>query len=219
VSIQSIPHAKIPIYVSQKSPHPRFPTVFQRPGIKVVPTINHVTEDTIVLENGDILTDIDTIVFATGYYYTYPFLSEKIRPQSNGAYVPGLYQHIFDTYNPQSIGFVGIATATLAWVTWEKSAFLLALLWSGRINLPSIESQRNWEVVKLSDKGQRHFHYLTTMAERVLYWDELNELAAEYLHTKSLDDALLDSFPFEFVLSLIAGHPVKEKFYEVGNYS
>jgi hypothetical protein len=36
-----------------------------------------------------------------------------------------------------------------------------------------------------------------------VYFDELNELAAEYLHTENEDDALLRSFPFKWNVELL----------------
>ena len=199
VCIQSVPYAKGPVYVSQKTPHPRFPTVFSRPGVQVVTTISHFTEDSILFADGTTLTDVDTVVFATGYFYTYPFLSSKIRPPpvGGGHRVPGLYQHIFDIHNPETIAFVGVVNGSLAWHTWEKSAFLVALLWSGKIHLPPQEQQEEWESRRLAVTGDRMFHVLATTPERVLFWDELNELAAEYLHAERSDDLLLRSFPFE----------------------
>ncbi|KAH9211769.1 dimethylaniline monooxygenase [Leptodontidium sp. 2 PMI_412] len=217
VSLQSLPYAKHPIYISQRSPHPRYPTVFLRPGIKVVPTISSISGSSIYLSDGEVLTDIDTIVFATGYFFTYPFLSEKIRPRTeNGYRVPGLYQHIFDTYNLQSIAFIGVANASLAWATWEKSAFLVALYWAGKISLPSVEEQRGWEAKRLAVKDVRWFHILHPHPERVFYWIELNTLAQEYLENEeNVDDDLLRDYPYEWTVSLLAGGVDKKKYYGI----
>ncbi|KAJ5209100.1 hypothetical protein N7449_003479 [Penicillium cf. viridicatum] len=216
VCLQSLPYARGTVYVSQRTPHPRYPTVFCRPGVEVVATISHFTEDTIYLTDGTVLTDIDTVVFATGYFYTYPFLSSKIRPPPVAGYrVPGLYQHIFDIYNPDTIAFVGVANASLSWLTWEKSAFLIGLLWSGKIRLPAKAQQEEWETRRLAETGDRLFHILARPWERVIYWDELNELAADYLHTDATDDTLLRSFPFEWVLELMKSGEIKANFYRI----
>lgn len=216
IVLQSLPHVKGPIYVSQRSPHPRYPTVFNRPGVKIVSTIDHFTEDEIHLSDGAIVRDIDTVVFATGYFYSYPFLS-KVRPlqPQGGLRVPGLYQHIFDIYNPDTIAFVGVANLSLTWLTWEKSAFLVALFWAGKIRLPSREVQEAWEASRLEDKGSRLFHLLELPHERVIYFDELNELAADYLHQEDSDDELLRSFPADWIVDLLSSRWWKLKKYGI----
>lgn len=200
-TLHSLPFVKGTIYVSQRTPHPQFPTVFSRPGVEVVPTISHLTADTIHLTGGKSLVGIDAIVFATGYLHTYPFLSSKIRPPPVEGYrIPGLYQHIFDTYNPDTIAFNGVVDGALSWLTWEKSAFLIALLWSGKIHLPLKDVQEAWESRRLAETGDGKFHVLTKIADTVVYFDELNELGAEYLHTEAEDDLLLRSFNFKWIL-------------------
>jgi hypothetical protein len=145
--------------------------------------------------------DIDTIVLATGYLRTYPFLSSNIRPPPVDGYrIPALYQHIFDIHNPEAIAFNGVVDGALSWLTWEKSAFLIALLWSGKIHLPPKELQEAWESRRLAETGDRKFHVLRDIADTVVYFDELNELGAEYLHTDAEDDLLLRSFDFKLVL-------------------
>ncbi|KAM0575208.1 hypothetical protein ACHAO2_006595 [Verticillium nonalfalfae] len=214
--LQSLPHAKGDVHVSQRTPHPRYPTIFQRPGVKVVQTIDHFTEDEIHLVDGTVLRDIDHVVFATGYFYSSPFLANVRPPLGPGGHrVPGLYQHIFDIHSPNTIAFVGVVNASLTWLTWEKSAFLIALLWSGKIHLPSKEIQEKWEQDRLEEKGERLFHILDLPYERVLFFDEINELAAEYLSQEGADDTLLRGFPFEFILDLIAGRPAKLKHYGI----
>ncbi|KLO88642.1 Uncharacterized protein LW93_4452 [Fusarium fujikuroi] len=212
--LQSLPHAKGDIHVSQRTMHPRYPNVFDRPGVKVVTTIDHFTENAIHLDDGSVLEGIDVVVFATGYFYTHPFLSNVRPPVGPGGHrVPGLYQHIFDIHNPNTIAFVGVVNASLTWLTWEKSAFLVALFWSGKIKLPSRQFQEAWEADRLAEKGEVMFHVLDLPYERVLFFDELNELAAEYLQQESADETLLRGFPFEFIMALIAGRPAKLRKY------
>ncbi|RMZ77940.1 hypothetical protein DV738_g4212, partial [Chaetothyriales sp. CBS 135597] len=216
VTLQSLPYTKSPIYVSQRTHHPRFPTVFLRKGVEVPPTIERIEGDAINLSGGQVLKSIDTIVFATGYFYTYPFL-KHIRPAvQGGKRVPGLYQHVFDMHNP-NIAFIGVVNGSLSWLTWEKSAFLAALLWSGRIKLPPIEEQRKWEARRVAETSpnDKMFHILAKPSERVIYFDELNELAADYLHTDAPDDELLRSFPWDWIVSLGTGGARKAQYYGI----
>jgi hypothetical protein len=181
--------------------------------VEVVSTILQITSDTIYLSDGRSLTDVDTIVFATGYLYSYPFLTGIRSSPVNGYRVPSLYQHIFDIHNPGTIAFNGVANGLIPWVTWEKSAFLIGLLWSGKIHLPSKEDQEAWEAKRLAETGDRNFHVLAKTTDQVLFFDELNELAAEYLFTNSRDDALLRSFPFRWVLEILSSRDLQVKWY------
>ncbi|KAH7148416.1 thiol-specific monooxygenase [Dactylonectria macrodidyma] len=212
--VYSKEYAKDPISLSQRTPHPRHPNLFEHHGIKVVTTIDSIDDTKIHLSDGTVLDDVDTIVFATGYFYSYPFLS-KVRPSraTCGGRVPGLYQHIFDIHNPDSIAFVGVVNGSLSWLTWEKSAFLVALLWSGKIRLPPKEAQEEWERKRLETVQDSRFHVLPTQPDRILFWDELNELAAEYLSSGALDDGLLRSYPFEWVVELLSSRDSKLKHY------
>jgi hypothetical protein len=47
----------------------------------------------------------------------------------------------------------GVANACLAWLMWEKSAFVAALPFTGYIHRPPLEQQKNWEAKRLSEMG------------------------------------------------------------------
>ncbi|WQF86445.1 Putative FAD/NAD(P)-binding domain superfamily [Colletotrichum destructivum] len=93
-----------------------------------VATIVRFEANTIHLTDGTVIVGVDTVIFVTGFFYTYPILSH-VRPQPNGPEghrVPGLYQHIFDLLNLNTIASVGVPNVSLTWMAWEKAAFLIA---------------------------------------------------------------------------------------------
>ncbi|KAF5586098.1 nadh:flavin oxidoreductase nadh oxidase [Fusarium subglutinans] len=59
IVLQSLSYVKGDIHVSQRTPHPRYPNVFNRPGVKLVTTIDHFTEDAVHLHDGSVLRGID----------------------------------------------------------------------------------------------------------------------------------------------------------------
>ncbi|CCF41120.1 thiol-specific monooxygenase [Colletotrichum higginsianum] len=208
IVLQSLPHVQSDVYVSRKSQHPRYSTVFDKLRIKVVATLDCFEANTIHLMDGMVIVGVNMVIFATGYFYTYPFLSHVLpQPQGPGGHrVPGLYQHIFDLHNLNTIASVGAANASLTWISWEKAAFSIALLWSGRLRLPSPsrEAMLAWEKRRLAEKGDRVFHVVELPYKRVRYFDDLNELATEYVLDAAADDTLLQAFPFEYVMKLLA---------------
>ncbi|KAK6211683.1 thiol-specific monooxygenase [Colletotrichum tabaci] len=181
IVLQSLPHVKSDVYVSRKSQHPRYSTVFDKLRIKVVATIDYFEANTIHLTDGMVIVGVDMVIFATGYFYTYPFLVPLARAAT--------------ATRPR-----GSSGARL------KAAFLIDLHWSGRPTLPSPsrEAMLAWEKRRLAEKGERVFHVLELPYKRVRYFDDLNELATEYVLDAAADDTLLQAFPFECVMKLLA---------------
>jgi len=98
-----------PLYVSQRTAHPRYPNVFNRPGIKVVASIDSIKADghTVVFSDGTTFSDIDTIIFSTGYHHSFPFTSSLNGAKSrDGSVIDGLFHHTFDIEN-DGIAYVG----------------------------------------------------------------------------------------------------------------
>lgn len=101
--------SKLPIISSLRNPSPLFGTVpFSHPDIE---KRSHITSfdsrtDTITFADGSTLKgeDIDIILFATGYDFSFPFLPGLGHVHKR---VPGLYQHIFRIENP-TLAFVGM---------------------------------------------------------------------------------------------------------------
>lgn len=80
---------------------------FKHPKIKLHPPISHVSSNngqrTVFFEDGTSISDVDNIIFGTGYTWTLPFLPD-IQIRNNR--VPGLYLHIFYRQDP-TLTFVG----------------------------------------------------------------------------------------------------------------
>ncbi|KAH8091649.1 hypothetical protein BXZ70DRAFT_473777 [Cristinia sonorae] len=103
------------------------------PYVDTVGLISHFTKDSIVLEDGTVLTDVDSVILATGYQFLVPFLSRSPSPdipailsispttnytsdtapslQTNTRYIYPLHSHIFSlspTHPPTALSFVGL---------------------------------------------------------------------------------------------------------------
>ena len=73
----------------------------------------------------------------------------------------------------------------------------------------------SWESRRLAETGEGGFHVLAKASERVVYWDELNELATEYLGGENEDDVLLRSFHFKWIMELLKSRQVQAKSYGI----
>ncbi len=111
--------------------------------------------------NNKIETDLDAILFATGYHYSFPFLSSLIPPLSpTGARVENLYQHIFYIPSP-SLTFIGLPSKIIPFRTFEAQAAVIARVWAGRLSLPPEGEMWEWERELVKKRGGgRAFHVL-----------------------------------------------------------
>ncbi len=111
--------------------------------------------------NNKIETDLDAILFATGYHYSFPFLSSLTPPLSpTGARVENLYQHIFYIPSP-SLTFIGLPSKIVPFRTFEAQAAVIARVWAGRLSLPPEGEMREWESGLVRERGGgRAFHVL-----------------------------------------------------------
>lgn len=67
--------------------------------IKVKKDIREVSENSVTLKDGEILTNVDALIFATGFKHTYPFASDIIETKAD--YYVSLYKHMFLPSNDQ----------------------------------------------------------------------------------------------------------------------
>ena len=128
-------------------------------------------------KNNHTETQIDAIVFCTGYYYSYPFLSSISPPNgppfiTTGERVQGLYRHIFSISHPQ-IAFLGLLKPIIPFRTCEGQSAVIAKIWSGRLQLPSTDEMHRWEEYEIARKGAgKRFHDVPT-PEDFDYYDAL----------------------------------------------
>ncbi|OAP64564.1 hypothetical protein AYL99_00536 [Fonsecaea erecta] len=110
-------------------------------------------------KGGRIEEDIDAVVFATGYFYSYPFLSSVLPPLiTDGFRARGTYQHLFSIDHP-TLAFPVINLKVIPFPLSQNQAAVVARVWSGRLALPSTAQMRDWEQETVDRKGDgKHFH-------------------------------------------------------------
>lgn len=112
-------------------------------------------------ENGEIEDDIDSIVFCTGYLYSFPFL-ETLEPSviTDGSRTLHAYQHLFYTTQPTLV-FPVLTQKVIPFPTAEAQSSVFARVWSGRLSLPSKEEMDAWEEQTQISRGSgKSFHVL-----------------------------------------------------------
>ncbi|KAM3421274.1 hypothetical protein BST61_g1676 [Cercospora zeina] len=110
------------------------------------------TNRTVYFEGGASFSNIDQIIYCTGYRYDFDFLKQRdgltrLIP-SQSATVPNLYQHIL--YMPDrhvqntSLAFVGLLQQAFSFTVAEAQSALVARVFASRTGLLTRNGQRDW---------------------------------------------------------------------------
>ncbi|KAL6240007.1 hypothetical protein BDW75DRAFT_911 [Aspergillus navahoensis] len=168
-----------PLYVSQSSHSPYITEIWNLPNVEVKPTIIHIegqdrSKLKLTFSDGSQLEDVDKLIFATGYRFSFPFLYPE--PIFKADRVPGIYQHVFGIGDP-SLAFLGLVRAPLLFRMIEYEAVAVARYYAGHgSELPSQEDQKRWEAEQVKLKGDTYkFHDVT--AEMKEHMEFLRDLA------------------------------------------
>ncbi|OHF03118.1 thiol-specific monooxygenase [Colletotrichum orchidophilum] len=146
---------KLPIIVSEKTV-PNTPAEDRSSWAKSAPEILEFIPETrqVRFANGVVESDIDSVVFCTGYFYSFPFLRNLSPPVvTDGAYARNLYEHLLYIDDP-TLAFAGIPQRIVPFPVSEGQAAYVARAWADRLRLPSLSKMREWEARMLKEKGE-----------------------------------------------------------------
>ncbi|KAI8186634.1 Thiol-specific monooxygenase [Colletotrichum sp. SAR 10_75] len=154
ISVDLINTAKLPIYsvVNGRKANLYFGDgAFHHPKISRQATISRIEGRTVHFIDGTSVSDVDSIIFATGFTWTLPFLP-TVEVRNNR--VTGLYQHVIYHRDPTLL-FIGAVAAGLTFKIFEWQAVLAARVLSGRARLPPVEEQAKWEADRVAEMGDK----------------------------------------------------------------
>ncbi|KAF8550557.1 FAD/NAD(P)-binding domain-containing protein [Imleria badia] len=144
------------------------------------------------LKNGTILSGIDSVILATGYRYSFPFLPQyydgaAYEPHAgstrtvapflplDGSHIRDLYLDQFYVRDP-TLAFLGVSSGTSSFLSAEYTALALAKVWTDTAMLPDTETMQ-----ALYDKTVEKRSKVPRYLARIVYligW--LNKAAAKY---------------------------------------
>lgn len=121
--------------------------------------------------------DIDAVVFATGYFYSLPFLADVHPPLiTTGERVENTYQHIFYARQP-TLSFLALPQRVIPFPLAEAQAAAISRVYSGRLPLPPLSTMQQWESDTIREMGAgRNFHLLP-FPKDANYINEMSEWA------------------------------------------
>lgn len=137
--------------------------------IGLVTKYNYGKNRSIITEDGETVSDIDVVIFCTGYLYSFPFLKsymdEKSSIITNGDMVHELYKHIFYIPDP-SLVFMAIPKLVVPMPLAESQAAVISRVFSGDLPLPDKQSMSMEYSLELLKKGDgKNFHNLKFPAD------------------------------------------------------
>jgi cation diffusion facilitator CzcD-associated flavoprotein CzcO len=179
ISSQIIPFCSPPLLwsVQSSSMFSPPPSSFKRefpPISRFLPGIRGVE-----FADGTVEEEIDAIVFATGYFYSLPFL-EKVEPKliEDGTHVEHTYQHIFYAPNP-TLSLLALNQKVIPFPIAEAQAAVVARVYSGRLPLPSLSNMQDWERKTKEETGSKRNFHVTAFPKDGNYINELGRWAEE----------------------------------------
>jgi cation diffusion facilitator CzcD-associated flavoprotein CzcO len=137
----------------------RHPTQTERlahTGCREVPQIVEflVEQRGVRLADDTIETDVDAVVFCTGFLFSFPFLQPELRSKlvTHGKGVHGLYKHLFSIQHPTMV-FPGLNIKSVPWPVSEGQAAVFSAVWANRIALPDVAEMESWSRALEEQRG------------------------------------------------------------------
>src|SRR5579859_3168600 len=152
------------------------------PRVRDILPIKCFHSDSIELLDGTILSDIDKVIFCTGYLYSlsmFPKESGFITP--DGMYVHRLYDQTFYCEDPTLV-FLGLPKQVIPFPTFQNQAIVVAKVWARKLSLPSRDIMRKAEFERLKKKnfeGSKYHSFKfpedVELAEHWRKWAEMDK--------------------------------------------
>ena len=126
-------------------------------------------------EDGSIERNIDAIILCTGYAYSFPFLA-PIDPavKDEGIRTLPLYQYIFHMQCP-TLALLETPEMIVPFPLAECQAAVVARVWSGRLDLPSLHKMQDWRDDAVRERGADRGLYALTPPLDLEYMKEMYE--------------------------------------------
>ncbi|EHB08495.1 Dimethylaniline monooxygenase [N-oxide-forming] 2, partial [Heterocephalus glaber] len=147
-------------------------------AIKVKSRVTELTETSAIFEDGTVEEDIDVIVFATGYTFSFPFLEEPLVKVEHN--MVSLYKYMFPPHLEKStLACMGlIQPLGSIFPTVELQARWATRVFKGLCSLPSEKAMMK-DIIKRSEKRTDLFGESLSQILQTNYVDYLDELALE----------------------------------------
>lgn len=164
------------VYFSQRT---SFNLDFEKPeNLRICTVVKEITETGVIFEDAT-TAEVDVIIYATGYKYSFPFLSKDCGIVVEDNHIQDLYKHCLNIKYP-SMAFIGMPILVLSQQIFDLQSQFCMKYWSEAIKLPTQEQmlkETKEDLEKrLADGWQkRQAHKLVRVARE--YHNDLADIA------------------------------------------
>lgn len=161
------------VFFSQRT---SFALDFDKPeNIQICPVVQELTEKGAVFADGS-SCEVDTIIYATGYNYSFPFLHPDCGITVEDNHIHDLYKHCLNV-KYSSMAFIGMPIVVLAQEIIDLQSRFCMKYWAGGFELPSKDKmlEELKEDLEKREAQGRSAHRLVKIAKE--YHDDLADTA------------------------------------------
>ncbi|KAF8553185.1 FAD/NAD(P)-binding domain-containing protein [Imleria badia] len=178
-----------------------------------VPKGSPIQAGLVELNNGTVLSGIDSIILATGFRYSFPYLPQyydgatcvphegSARTVSpflplDGSHLRDLYLDTFYIQDP-TLAFTGMTGATQVFVFSDYTTLALAKVWSNTAKLPNSQMMRTLHDKTVEERGGYGKHVMFLGPERTI---AISRYLVGWLNQAAAKDGgkQIDGFPTDF---------------------
>ncbi|KAI1698011.1 flavin-binding monooxygenase-like domain-containing protein [Ditylenchus destructor] len=186
-----------------------------------VSAVTDADNDMLKLVNGQTLSDLDNVIYCTGYKYSIPFLGSKIiRTPEDGAMVSPLFAHCVHVDYYDSLFFIGINWLALPFRIFDHHvhlalAFMSHALPSEKVTLEMVKGYEENRIRDLQTNSMalKNFHRLWTEQ-----WDYFEWIREVTISNKSNFPHLLQLKPIPLVIRMVFEDVIREMFKSLPDY-
>lgn len=180
MSVQLSTVAKLPVFVSEKEKSSVVQPQTDTPWAANVPEIVEFLPATrgVRFANGRVESEIDAVIFCTGFHYSYPFL-KSIEPSivvPGGGHAAHLWEHILYAADP-TLAFLSVPQRIVPFPVSEAQSAVISRIWSGRLAPPSGAAMEAWVEDQHRIKGEGKAIHVMTSPEDVDYVNRLHDIS------------------------------------------
>ncbi|KAM5360999.1 hypothetical protein ACJZ2D_013389 [Fusarium nematophilum] len=172
---------KLPVIISEKEKQVALEPASNTDSTIYLPEITRFQAEgrTVHFANGHIETDVDAVIFCTGFHYSYPFL-QTLEPgviDPKGGYVAHLWENILYSADP-TLAFLSVPQRGIPFPLVETQSAVISRIWSGRLGPPTESEMESWVKEEHLRKGEGKPIHIINFPEDVEYMKRLYNLSA-----------------------------------------
>lgn len=199
LSIQISSVASLPVFISEKEKLSAGNVIQEdKPWAANVPEIVEFLpeERAVRFSNGRIEKDIDSVVFCTGYHYSFPFL-RHLEPSivvPDGSHAAHLWEHILYAADP-TLAFLSIPQRIVPFPVSEAQSGLIARIWADRLPTPSRSEMEGWIEELRREKGENKTIHNLASPKDINYINRLYDRSMEAKRVPGLENDGVGKIP------------------------